>query len=170
MPRTPAASDTPLAILLVEDVPLVRMVAADALVDAAYRVIEAGDADEALVLLDARPDIRVMVTDVRMPGQLDGIELAHVVAKRRPEVGIVVVSGDTFPAQGDLPSGAVFVPKPYFPSQLVLTVAVLTAQNLPEQPISIEAAIVVPDDAGATDALSPSREGEEVTRQKDAET
>lgn len=110
---TSATTSVPAAILVVEDDPLVRMVLADSLADAGYRVLEAESADEALRLLDDQPQTRVVITDVRMPGSLDGIELAHVVAQRCPDAAIVVVSGDATPKDGDLPPGAAFIPKPY---------------------------------------------------------
>ncbi len=71
-------------ILLVEDEALVRMVNADILMDAGYNVIDAANASDALELLDARPDVRLMVTDVRMPGELDGYGLSRIVARKYP--------------------------------------------------------------------------------------
>ena len=61
------------AILVVEDEAVIRMVTADVLQDAGFRIIEAVSADEALDLLDARPDVRVIVTDVNMTGSMDGL-------------------------------------------------------------------------------------------------
>lgn len=141
----------PLAILLVEDEPVVRMVAADVLFDAGYRVVEVSDADEALRLLNLRADLQVLVTDVKMPGKLSGVELAFVVAKRWPNVGIVVSSGHAQPKPGDLPIGAIFLPKPYYPSQLVDAVASFAAEpRKPDTLISVEAAVIV-----AADPLAP---------------
>ena len=73
--------DGSIAILLVEDEPLVRLVLTDLLADAGYRVTEAGNADEAMTLLESRPDMRVIITDVRMPGTLDGFALARFAAE-----------------------------------------------------------------------------------------
>jgi len=111
--------DGSIAILLVEDEPLVRLVLTDLLADAGYRVTEAGNADEAMTLLESRPDMRVIITDVRMPGTLDGFALARFAADRRPGIGIVVTSGNALPRSGDLPEGAAFLPKPWRPSELV---------------------------------------------------
>ena len=71
--------DNPLVILLVEDEVLVRMVAADVLEDAGFTVLESTNAEEALTLLETRPDVQVLFTDVNMPGALDGLGLAQTV-------------------------------------------------------------------------------------------
>src|SRR3954469_7202041 len=95
-PRQEHASvDNPLVILLVEDEVLVRMVAADVLSDAGFTVLESTNAEEALRLLETRPDVQVLFTDVNMPGALDGLGLAQTVHERSPEVGILIGSGHT---------------------------------------------------------------------------
>jgi CheY-like chemotaxis protein len=99
-------------ILLVEDEPHLRTVEAEVLHDAGFWVLEAQDADEAFELLKRREDIRVVLTDVAMPGSLNGFEFARLVAQGWPEVGVLVISGKAPPKAGDLPPNAVFVPKP----------------------------------------------------------
>lgn len=76
---------------------------ADILMDADFRVIEAVNADEALTLLEARPDVRAIVTDVEMPGSLNGFTFARVVHKAWPQIGIVIMSGRQGPGDEDLP-------------------------------------------------------------------
>jgi CheY-like chemotaxis protein len=84
----------PVIVLLVEDEALVRMMAADVLrEEGGFKVVEAADADEALTVLDATADVRALVTDVEMPGSLDGFTLARVVKQAWPQIGIVVTSG-----------------------------------------------------------------------------
>ena len=117
-------------ILVAEDDALVRMVAHDVLSDAGYGVVEAVNATEALALLDNRPDTRLLFTDVEMPGELDGYGLAHVVSKKRPDVAILVTSGNQMPGQADLPPGARFLPKPYSPSALLEAIGELTGRSL----------------------------------------
>ena len=82
------------SILVVEDEVLVRMMLADQLREAGYRVVEASDADEALELLqhDAL-DVKVVISDVQMPGSMDGIELARVIRSKYPFSKILLVSG-----------------------------------------------------------------------------
>ena len=115
-------SAKPAVILLAEDEALVRMVAADILNDAGFRVIESVNANESLTMLQARCDVQALVTDVEMPGALDGFTLARLVDKTWPQIGIVVVSGRAQPAEGDLPPKALFLGKPYTPDALVKAV------------------------------------------------
>ena len=110
--------DNPVVILLVEDEVLVRMVAADVLEDAGFTVLESTNAEEALRLLETRPDVQVLFTDVNMPGALDGLGLAQTVHERSPEVGILIGSGRIRPDPGELPPGTRFIAKPYAPAAL----------------------------------------------------
>jgi CheY-like chemotaxis protein len=113
------ADNGSVAILVVEDDVLVRMIASDIFVDAGFRVTEAHDAQEALALLEARADVQVVFTDWNMPGEIDGIGLAHLVRRRSPSVGVIVASGKMLPSPGDLPAGVRFISKPYRPSALI---------------------------------------------------
>jgi CheY-like chemotaxis protein len=70
------------AILVVEDETLIRLWAADILEENGFSVLEATDADAALKVLESRPDVRLLFTDVQMPGSLDGMELARKVHRR----------------------------------------------------------------------------------------
>jgi CheY-like chemotaxis protein len=90
--------------------------------DAGYRVIEAVNADEALILLESRHDVRLVFTDVNMPGALNGFALARIVDMRFPGIKVIVTSGLARPGVGDLPKGKRFLPKPYAPSALITMV------------------------------------------------
>jgi two-component system, response regulator PdtaR len=70
------------AILVVEDEALIRLWAADLLEENGFCVLEAADADAALKLLETRPDVKLLFTDVQMPGSLNGMELAREVHAR----------------------------------------------------------------------------------------
>jgi CheY-like chemotaxis protein len=72
------------AVLIVEDEPLVRLCAVDTVEGAGFEVIEAANADEAIRILESRSDIRVVFTDLHMPGAMDGLKLAHAVRNRWP--------------------------------------------------------------------------------------
>jgi CheY-like chemotaxis protein len=100
-------------VLLVEDEPFVRMAAADALQDAGFEVIETVHAQAAQDVLRSRDDIRVVFTDVRMPGSMNGLELATLVRRCWPHISLVVTSGHLEPVCGLLPEAAVFIAKPY---------------------------------------------------------
>jgi two-component system, response regulator PdtaR len=106
-------------VLLVEDEPLVRLTHVDILREADFWVLEAENADEAFEILKQRPDIKVVLTDVNMPGSLDGFEFARLVRQGWPDVGVMVISGKTASGPGDLPPGTVFAPKPVRPAALV---------------------------------------------------
>jgi CheY-like chemotaxis protein len=110
------AQTTPLrsaTVLIVEHEAIVRLELAGALRDVGLDVRLAGDADEAIAILDANPSIEVLLTDIRMPGSMDGIRLAHHVRKRWPPVKIIVISGLFNTQLSQLPAGSIFLPKPY---------------------------------------------------------
>jgi DNA-binding NtrC family response regulator len=109
----------PKEVLVVEDEPMIRMVAADALADGGIMAWEAGDASEALEVLDQHPRIGVVFTDVNMPGDVDGLGLAHEVSVIRPDVKVIVTSGARAVPDADLPDHGTFLPKPYLTDQLV---------------------------------------------------
>ena len=92
-------------VLLVEDEPNVRRVVRQQLIDLGYPVIEAEDGVQALAMIEQIPDIAIVVSDVIMPGGLDGRQLADRVRNDRPEMCIVLMSGYTDEAEvgSDLP-------------------------------------------------------------------
>lgn len=105
--------------LVVEDETVIRMETADLLTEAGFEVLEAWNAATALRQLERTAGIRLLVTDVQMPGDLDGFALARQASVRWPDLTIVVISGVAAPRAGDLPPGARFIPKP-FSARLVL--------------------------------------------------
>ena len=117
MRSTPAGK--PPVVLVVEDDPLLRMIAVEVVEEAGFIAIEARDADEAVVLLESRSDITLLFTDINMPGSMDGLKLAHAVRDRWPPIKILVVSGKQSLQPSELPSNSCFVGKPYQASALV---------------------------------------------------
>ncbi|MEJ1935149.1 response regulator [Nostoc sp. NIES-2111] len=111
--RETRASSAPAAatILLVEDEALIRTVMAEGLRDEGFTVIEAADAAEALAVLAAGLQVDVLFTDVRMPGTMDGLALARVVARTRPDIGVIVTSGHLVERPSELEEP--ILPKPY---------------------------------------------------------
>ena len=107
-------------ILVVEDDALIRMDLADTLMDAGYGVLEASNADDALGILETE-EISALLTDIDMPGSINGIGLANTVSERWPDCKIVVISGRYNPAQGSLPSSATFLSKPVSEKALLKT-------------------------------------------------
>jgi len=108
-------------VLVVEDETLVRVTALASIEESGFEAIAAGNADEAIRALETRGDIRAVFTDVQMPGPMDGLKLAQVIRDRWPPVALLVTSGKTRVTASDLPSGARFLPKPYFPLQIEMT-------------------------------------------------
>jgi len=100
-------------VLVVDDEALVRMDVVDMLNAVGYRTREASCASEAIELLEQDPDIRVVFTDIQMPGSMDGLALSHYVRKRWPPTVIIISSGNRSPPQHDLPSDADFIAKPF---------------------------------------------------------
>jgi two-component system, response regulator PdtaR len=101
-------------ILIVEDEMMVRLVGSDALSDAGYSVVEAETADEAVKLLEEEGgDVHLLFTDIRMPGSMNGLELADLVHQRWPGIRILLTSGDTYPSQEQIPDDGAFLQKPY---------------------------------------------------------
>lgn len=100
-------------ILIVEDEVLVRMLAVDALVERGLPLVEAGTATEALEVLATRPNIRLMIVDISMPGDIDGLALARKVADRHPGLPILITSGRHEPQGVELPPNTRFLPKPF---------------------------------------------------------
>ena len=82
-------------VLIVEDEPLVRLMAADILAEAGFEILEAGNADEAVRLLKSQPQIGVVFCDVEMPGSLNGLELARHICRHFPGIGVVITSGQS---------------------------------------------------------------------------
>jgi CheY-like chemotaxis protein len=105
-------------VLVVDDEVLIRLTVTDALEEAGFEVIEASTADEAMDKMDDGA-INFLFTDIQMPGRLTGVDLAHEVAARFPEAGIVVASGRIMPCDIDLPPLARFYSKPYDLKQIV---------------------------------------------------
>jgi len=116
----PSACERPV-VLIVEDEFLVRMDTRAALETAGFDVLEAGDADEAIAILSASNDIRLIFTDVHMPGSMDGLKLTHFVRGRWPPVKIVATSGRVRITDSDLPEGGRFLPKPYSAGEITAT-------------------------------------------------
>ena len=112
--------------MLVEDEPLLRIITADLLRANGLDVIEARSGDEAreLMLCGIRPD--VIVTDMRMPGELDGAGLARWVSRFLPRVPVLLVSGD--PRPKDLPI-VDFLSKPFSAAELAQRVAIALGEN-----------------------------------------
>ncbi|MCM2473168.1 response regulator [Rhizobium sp. CG5] len=110
-----------IAVLVVEDETLIRMDIAMSLTDEGFTVYEAANADDAIVLLNTHSDIRLLFTDIDMPGSMDGLKLAVAVRDRWPPVQIIVTSGHRNLTDDALPVKGRFFSKPYDHARVVST-------------------------------------------------
>jgi CheY-like chemotaxis protein len=100
-------------ILTVEDEFLISEYLRGILEGAGHRVIATFDADEAIEVLERVRDIELVITDINMPGSMDGLRLATAIRHRWPPIHLIVVTGRRPPSMSELPSGSLFIPKPY---------------------------------------------------------
>jgi CheY-like chemotaxis protein len=108
-------------VLIVEDEPILRMMAADLVESAGFAAIEAANADKAVAILEARSDIRIIFTDVDMPGSMNGLKLAAAVRDRWPPIEIILTSGYYNVRPEEIPARGVFLRKPYNEHELIAT-------------------------------------------------
>jgi CheY-like chemotaxis protein len=101
-----------MVILLVEDEFLLREVTKGDLADLGYCTVCAKDAEEAFQALESDERIGIMITDIRMPGNWDGWELARRARVLRPDLSVIYVSGYSADEPQPVP-GSIFIKKPY---------------------------------------------------------
>lgn len=125
-----AETRLPDRILVVDDDEAVRALAVDFLRESGYRVEEAHDAATALGILEQHAaELAMLMTDVRMPGESDGLQLARLTAERWPQIAILVTSATYSPAWGDLPANTAFIQKPWRGVEMLRTVEQLTRRR-----------------------------------------
>jgi CheY-like chemotaxis protein len=114
-------------VLVVEDEMMVRMPIAEYLRDCGYNVLEASDASEAIAAVGAEGPVSLVFSDVRMPGKMDGFELAEWFQSHYPSVPVLLTSG--YNGGRNLPAGSIFrgrfIEKPYSQTQVARRIAAL---------------------------------------------
>lgn len=106
----------PPIVLVVEDEALVNWEIADALIADGFGVLQAYTGEQALALLEKRSDVRVVFSDINLPGKIDGIALAAEIERRWPTVELLMTSAERWPDADRIPAISQygrFVPKPY---------------------------------------------------------
>jgi two-component system, response regulator PdtaR len=98
-------------VLVVEDEVMMRTKLAEELQHAGYSVVEASDGTEAVEMLTLRQDVKIVISDVRMPGPIDGVELSRRVRSDYPGIKVVLSSGEPNAADSTAHDG--FFLKPY---------------------------------------------------------
>jgi len=119
----------PTTVLIVEDEVIIRMSAAATLEDAGFCILEAGNSAEALQFLLKHQEIGVMMTDVRMPGEMDGLDLVDCVQRCHPAIRSLVVSGNASARQARDAGAFSFLSKPYMAHSLVHAVRAMVQSN-----------------------------------------
>ncbi len=110
-----------IVVLIVESEAVIRIGTIETLEDAGYAVLNASNSDEAIKILESRNDIRVVFTDIKMSGSIDGLKMAHAIRGRWPPIHLIVTSGRNVSKERELPVRARFILKPYEGGQLVAT-------------------------------------------------
>ena len=112
-------NQSPVHVLVVEDEPFSRLHAVDLVERAGYKAVKAANADDAIAILETRKDIRIVFTDIDMPGSMDGLKLSHAIRKRWPPIELILTSGHFDISEGDLPERGRFFAKPYRDEEIV---------------------------------------------------
>lgn len=112
----------PFEVLIVEDEPLIRMMAVDTIAEAGMVTREAGDAAEALRALQDHSGIGLLFTDINLPGEMCGLSLTHRVHIDRADMEFIVTSGAQSALESDLRNYGTFLPKPYSSRDLMTIV------------------------------------------------
>lgn len=106
-------SDTKPTILVVEDDTLIRMLGVNILEEAGFEVLEAANADEGIAILSEHGHVRLLFSDIDMPGSMDGVELARLVHDRWPSIRLLLTSGHHNLPEAAIPDDGKFVRKPW---------------------------------------------------------
>lgn len=120
-------------ILVVEDEVLIREFIAEELRLAGFSVIEAGHAEQALTYINASEQVDLVFSDIRMPGSLNGLQLAEILRDRYPDIPVILTSG--YPPPMHVGIVQAFVPKPYDVTQTIALMSAMLAQKSANEPL-----------------------------------
>ncbi|AAN69563.1 MULTISPECIES: response regulator [Pseudomonas] len=99
-------------VLVVEDDEVLRWLMTEAVTHLGHTVTDCASADDALAILEKIPDLSLVITDIQMPGHIDGLELAKAIWWEHPELPVIIVSGHVVFSPSSLPANARFIKKP----------------------------------------------------------
>ena len=104
------------SVLIVDDEPIIRESVSELLTGIGLSTLQASDTPQALELLSQRAHtVAVLLTDIKMPGPMNGLDLARVAQKSWPWIRVIVMSGFWESGPEGLPDTAAFIAKPYLP-------------------------------------------------------
>jgi signal transduction histidine kinase/ActR/RegA family two-component response regulator len=121
-------------ILFVEDNKDIADVTKTNLEELGYRVIAVPNADTAMDILKANAEIDLVFSDIVMPGQLNGVDLAREIRAQRPQTPVILTTGYSAAAQAAAPDGFTILPKPYQLDKLHQVIAMALRQREPAMP------------------------------------
>jgi len=110
------------SVLVVEDDELIRTLACEALESLDLDVHSCGCVDEAITVLETMAHLDLVLTDIQMPGQLNGVDLAHLIIHRWPATAVMVMSAGQLDPAVRLPERSTFLSKPWTVDQLLKAV------------------------------------------------
>jgi len=116
-------------VLVVEANVLLRQFIGELVIANGCAALMASTADEAMTILQARPDIALLITNVVMRGSMNGVDLAHAVDRRWPQVRVIVLSGHPGLAESDFPQRCRFMQKPYHDRELAFEIRALVGRD-----------------------------------------
>ena len=120
------SSNDAVTVLVVEDEPLILDMISQELAEQGFAVLEAETGEAALSIIESGQTVDVLLTDMGLPGELDGWRLAATAREAKPELPVIYVTGYTVDREAAVP-GSVFLKKPYRPSAITETIRTLIA-------------------------------------------
>ena len=116
-------------VLVIEDEPVLRIEISDMLEDEGFEVVEATSIENAIEILEARLDIRIVYMDLDMPNGVDGIKIAATIRDRWPPIEIVLTASRVDGARLQLPVRAKFFSKPVNRARVIAAVRTFAGQE-----------------------------------------
>ena len=120
------SSNGAVTVLVVEDEPLILDMISQELAEQGFAVLEAETGEAALSIIESGQTVDVLFTDMRLPGELDGWQLAATAREAKPKLSVIYATGYTVDREAAVP-GSVFLKKPYRPSAITETIRALIA-------------------------------------------
>jgi len=132
----PAATDRSLRILLVEDNPHVTDVASALLGEHGHRITRAGSADKALAILESQQAFDLVFSDLVMPGECDGLDLARSIRARWPALPVLLATGYSEAEGRAVEEAFLLIKKPYLPNALMAAIQRVTSSEFETERVS----------------------------------
>ena len=110
-------------VVIVEDEALIRLSACDLFQDAGIEVVDFANGDDAIdYIRDHKSEVAAIFTDIELPGDTDGLELAGIVSEACPDIAVMVTSGQVVGRPRDLHPLVRYIEKPWAPAEVLTTV------------------------------------------------